>query len=101
MKKNRIIYLLGKMDLYLAQNETLLQFQERAIKQSEKLGALIESIVSIYSKARYNSRKISNTQDKEMQVLQLRLWQFMLSEYGKPKCYWWKLTYAIWGYKKF
>lgn len=100
MRFKEIIYLLGKMDLRLQQNETLLQFQERAIKQSEKLGALIENIVSTYSKARYSPRKISSAQDKEMQVLQLRLWQFMLSEYGKPKCYWWKLTYAIWGYKK-
>ena len=93
--------LLGKMDLCLQQNETLLQFQERATKQSEKLGDLIERIVSTYSKARYSPREISSAQDEEMQALQSKLWQFMVSEYGRPKCYWWKLTYSMWGYKKF
>ena len=101
MRFKEIIYLLGKMDLCLQQNETLLQFQERATKQSEKLGHLIERIVSTYSKARYSPREISSAQDEEMQALKSKLWQFMVSEYGKPKCYWWKLTYSMWGYKKF
>lgn len=101
MRFKEIIYLLGKMDLCLQENETLLQFQKRAVKQSEKLGDLIKQIVSTYSKARYSTNKISSMQDKEMQDLQFKLWQFMVSEYGKPKSYWWKMTYLIWGYKKF
>ena len=101
MRFKEMIYLLGKMDLCLGPNETLLQFKERAVKQSEKLSTLIENIVSTYSKARYSPKEISSDQDKEMQALYSRLWQFMVSEYGKPKCYWWKLRYALWGYKKF
>ena len=96
-----IIYLLGKMNFRLQENETLLQFQERALKQSEKEGEMIKHIVSAYSKARYSAYQISEEQNQEMQRLNQELWYFAKEEFGKVKSAWWKITYKIWGYKEF